>query len=125
MRSVFFFSAVVGVTAFAPQRLPAFGCPVCGGGDACVCGLPLTTAAATRRGRGGKIYIGDPEPLEELIDTIGGVLGNLGRGLGRVEDAVFGPKPVAIPIPIDDGSEAPPSAAEEESFEDEPYRGTW
>ena len=72
MRSVFFFSAVVGVTAFAPQRLPAFGCPVCGGGDACVCGLPLTTAAATRRGRGGKIYIGEPEPLEELIDTIGG-----------------------------------------------------
>ena len=42
-----------------------------------------------------------------------------------MEDAVFGPKPVAIPIPIDDGSEAPPSAAEEESFEDEPYRGTW
>ena len=42
------------------------------GGVGIVVPEPLTTAAATRRGRGGKIYIGEPEPLEELIDTIGG-----------------------------------------------------
>ena len=58
----------------------------------------------------GKIYVGEPEPLEELADLVGGLLG----GLGRVADGLLGPAPVPIPIPVEDerdqaqGPEQPP-----------------
>ena len=54
----------------------------------------------------GKIYVGEPEPLEELADLVGGLLG----GLGRVADGLLGPAPVPIPIPVEDeraGEQAP------------------
>ena len=60
--------------------------------------------------RTGKIYVGEPEPLEELADLVGGLLG----GLGRVADGLLGPAPVPIPIPVEDerdqaqGPEQPP-----------------
>ena len=56
--------------------------------------------------RTGKIYVGEPEPLEELADLVGGLLG----GLGRVADGLLGPAPVPIPIPVEDeraGEQAP------------------
>ena len=49
----------------------------------------------------GKIYVGEPEPLEELADLVGGLLG----GLGRVADGLLGPAPVPIPIPVEDERE--------------------
>ena len=51
----------------------------------------------------GKIYVGEPEPLEELADLVGGLLG----GLGRVADGLLGPAPVPIPIPVEDEREVP------------------
>ena len=58
--------------------------------------------------RTGKIYVGEPEPLEELADLVGGLLG----GLGRVADGLLGPAPVPIPVPVEDerdvGPEQPP-----------------
>jgi len=51
--------------------------------------------------RTGKIYVGEPEPLEELADLVGGLLG----GLGRVADGLLGPAPVPIPIPVEDERE--------------------
>ena len=53
--------------------------------------------------RTGKIYVGEPEPLEELADLVGGLLG----GLGRVADGLLGPAPVPIPIPVEDEREVP------------------
>jgi len=44
----------------------------------------------------GKIYVGEPEPLDELKDNIGELL----DGIGRAVDRVLGPKPIPIPIPI-------------------------
>ena len=52
----------------------------------------------------GKIYVGEPEPLEELADLVGGLLG----GLGRVADGLLGPAPVPIPIPVEDEREQAP-----------------
>ena len=54
--------------------------------------------------RTGKIYVGEPEPLEELADLVGGLLG----GLGRVADGLLGPAPVPIPIPVEDEGEQAP-----------------
>ena len=54
--------------------------------------------------RTGKIYVGEPEPLEELADLVGGLLG----GLGRVADGLLGPAPVPIPIPVEDEREQAP-----------------
>ena len=51
----------------------------------------------------GKIYVGEPEPLEELADLVGGLLG----GLGRVADGLLGPAPVPIPVPVEDEREVP------------------
>jgi hypothetical protein len=72
---------------------------------------PLTALSSTRRDPiTGKIYVGEPEPLEELADLVGGLLG----GLGRVADGLLGPAPVPIPIPVEDerdqaqGPEQPP-----------------
>lgn len=44
----------------------------------------------------GKIYIGEPEPLDELKDNLGELL----DGIGRAVDRVLGPKPIPTPIPI-------------------------
>ena len=52
----------------------------------------------------GKIYVGEPEPLEELADLVGGLLG----GLGRVADGLLGPVPVPIPIPVEDERDQAP-----------------
>ena len=52
----------------------------------------------------GKIYVGEPEPLEELADLVGGLLG----GLGRVADGLLGPAPVPIPSPVEDEREQAP-----------------
>ena len=54
--------------------------------------------------RTGKIYVGEPEPLEELADLVGGLLG----GLGRVADGLLGPAPVPIPIPVEDERDQAP-----------------
>ena len=66
-----------------------------------------TALSSTRRDPiTGKIYVGEPEPLEELADLVGGLLG----GLGRVADGLLGPAPVPIPIPVEDeraGEQAP------------------
>ena len=51
-----------------------------------------------------EIYVGEPEPLEELADLVGGLLG----GLGRVADGLLGPAPVPIPIPVEDEREQAP-----------------
>jgi hypothetical protein len=51
---------------------------------------------STRRGPDGKIYIGEPEPMEVIEDLLGGLLG----GLDRAADRIFGPVPQLIPIPI-------------------------
>ena len=65
---------------------------------------PLTALSSTRRDPiTGKIYVGEPEPLEELADLVGGLLG----GLGRVADGLLGPAPVPIPIPVEDEREVP------------------
>ena len=48
--------------------------------------------------------VGEPEPLEELADLVGGLLG----GLGRVADGLLGPAPVPIPIPVEDEREQAP-----------------
>ena len=93
-------SAVACVSAFAPQK-----------------SSPRMPAVRTRRAsraavalestrkdpRTGKIYVGEPEPLEELADLVGGLLG----GLGRVADGLLGPAPVPIPIPVEDEREVP------------------
>ena len=52
----------------------------------------------------GKIYVGEPEPLEELADLVGGLLG----GLGRVADGLLGPAPVPIPVPVEDERDQAP-----------------
>ena len=63
-----------------------------------------TALSSTRRDPiTGKIYVGEPEPLEELADLVGGLLG----GLGRVADGLLGPAPVPIPIPVEDEREVP------------------
>ena len=64
----------------------------------------VTTLSSTRRDPiTGKIYVGEPEPLEELADLVGGLLG----GLGRVADGLLGPAPVPIPVPVEDEREVP------------------
>ena len=70
---------------------------------------PAVALSSTRRDPiTGKIYVGEPEPLEELADLVGGLLG----GLGRVADGLLGPAPVPIPVPVEDerdvGPEQPP-----------------
>ena len=63
-----------------------------------------TALSSTRRDPiTGKIYVGEPEPLEELADLVGGLLG----GLGRVADGLLGPAPVPIPVPVEDEREVP------------------
>mmetsp|Transcript_25116 Transcript_25116/g.75393 ORF Transcript_25116/g.75393 Transcript_25116/m.75393 type:complete len:131 (+) Transcript_25116:186-578(+) len=52
--------------------------------------------AATRRGRDGKIYVGEPEPWEEALQGLGGLLDGIGRGV----EGLLGPQPVVKPIPI-------------------------
>ena len=65
----------------------------------------VTALSSTRRDPiTGKIYVGEPEPLEELADLVGGLLG----GLGRVADGLLGPAPVPIPIPVEDEREQAP-----------------
>ena len=44
----------------------------------------------------GKIYIGEPEPIDEIKDILGKILG----GIDKTIDKVFGPVPILIPIPI-------------------------
>ena len=63
----------------------------------------------------GKIYVGEPEPLEELADLVGGLLG----GLGRVADGLLGPAPVPIPIPVEDEREQAP---EQPPVGNDPYK---
>jgi hypothetical protein len=64
-----------------------------------------TSLRSTRRDPiTGKIYVGEPEPLEELADLVGGLLG----GLGRVADGLLGPAPVPIPIPVEDERDQAP-----------------
>ena len=65
--------------------------------------------------RTGKIYVGEPEPLEELADLVGGLLG----GLGRVADGLLGPAPVPIPIPVEDEREQAP---EQPPVGNDPYK---
>ena len=52
--------------------------------------------AATRRGRDGKIYVGEPEPWEEALQGLGGLLDGIGRGV----EGLLGPQPALKPIPI-------------------------
>lgn len=53
--------------------------------------------AATRRGRDGKIYVGENDPLEDLAELLGG----LARGADRaVESLLGGPQPILQPIPV-------------------------
>ena len=64
-----------------------------------------TALSSTRRDPiTGKIYVGEPEPLEELADLVGGLLG----GLGRVADGLLGPVPVPIPVPVEDERDQAP-----------------
>ena len=64
-----------------------------------------TSLRSTRRDPiTGKIYVGEPEPLEELADLVGGLLG----GLGRVADGLLGPAPVPIPVPVEDERDQAP-----------------
>ena len=64
-----------------------------------------TALSSTRRDPiTGKIYVGEPEPLEELADLVGGLLG----GLGRVADGLLGPAPVPIPVPVEDERDQAP-----------------
>ena len=44
----------------------------------------------------GKIYIGEPDPLEDFADSLGELLDDIGRAVDRI----LGPKPIPIPIPI-------------------------
>ena len=71
---------------------------VCSGFAPASTNAPRAAAlSATRRGRDGKIYIGEPEPL----DVLGGLIGDLTRGGQRVADALLGPQPILIPIPVE------------------------
>ena len=67
------------------------------------CRAPTALSSTRRDPITGKIYVGEPEPLEELADLVGGLLG----GLGRVADGLLGPAPVPIPIPVEDEREVP------------------
>ena len=66
-------------------------------------GGPTALSSTRRDPITGKIYVGEPEPLEELADLVGGLLG----GLGRVADGLLGPAPVPIPVPVEDEREVP------------------
>lgn len=55
----------------------------------------------------GKIYIGEPEPIDEIKDILGKILG----GIDKTIDKVFGPAPIPIPVPI--------------PVEDEPIEDEW
>ena len=80
---------------------------------------PLTALSSTRRDPiTGKIYVGEPEPLEELADLVGGLLG----GLGRVADGLLGPAPVPIPIPVEDERAAGEQAPEQPPVGTDPYK---
>ena len=94
-------SAAACVGAFAPAksspRMPA-------GSRTRRASRAAVALESTRKDpRTGKIYVGEPEPLEELADLVGGLLG----GLGRVADGLLGPAPVPIPIPVEDEREVP------------------
>ena len=67
------------------------------------CRAPTALSSTRRDPITGKIYVGEPEPLEELADLVGGLLG----GLGRVADGLLGPAPVPIPVPVEDEREVP------------------
>ena len=92
---------------------------------------PRTAVApgATRRGRDGKIYVGEPEPIEQ----VGDLLRNLGRGLEQgargVMDDVFGKQPVLNPIPIEMPPEEPEPIPEKDPFDfpppSRPHGGDW
>ena len=92
---------------------------------------PRTAVApgATRRGRDGKIYVGEPEPIEQ----VGDLLRNLGRGLEQgargVMDDVFGKQPVLNPIPIEMPPEEPEAIPEKDPFDfpppSRPHGGDW
>lgn len=61
--------------------------------------------ATIRDKRNGKIYIGEPEPLDKIGEVLEEILGRIGRAV----DKVLGKKPepilIPIPIPIDDEEE--------------------
>ena len=88
----------------------AFTAPISARGTRTAETQPRRTHAAvalesTRKDpRTGKIYVGEPEPLEELADLVGGLLG----GLGRVADGLLGPAPVPIPVPVEDERDQAP-----------------
>ena len=99
---------LVSLTATA-ACVSAFTAPISGGQSTAVRTrrAPRASVAleSTRKDpRTGKIYVGEPEPLEELADLVGGLLG----GLGRVADGLLGPAPVPIPIPVEDEREQAP-----------------
>ena len=54
------------------------------------------------RREGGKIYVGEPEPFDEVADEIRRGLGTLGALANDGLDALLGrrPQPVLVPIPI-------------------------
>ncbi|KAH8097204.1 6-phosphofructokinase [Aureococcus anophagefferens] len=78
---------------------------------------PRTAVApgATRRGRDGKIYVGEPEPIEQ--------------GARGVMDDVFGKQPVLNPIPIEMPPEEPEAIPEKDPFDfpppSRPHGGDW
>ena len=99
----------------------AFTAPISGVRTKTAISQPRRTRASvalqsTRKDpRTGKIYVGEPEPLEELADLVGGLLG----GLGRVADGLLGPAPVPIPIPVEDEREQAP---EQPPVGNDPYK---
>ena len=52
--------------------------------------------------RTGKIYVGEPEPLEELADLVGR---SCSEDSPETLDGLLGPAPVPIPIPVEDERE--------------------
>ena len=116
--AVFALSALAVVDAFSPSaRAP-----------------PRTgSLSAVRRGRDGKTYIGEPEPMEEVVEIMRRVGGMIGRGATDVADGLFGkqPQPNGVPIPIEmppderDGAEP----AEKDPFAfpppSQPHGGDW
>ena len=107
--------------ASAAACVSAFTAPISGVRTKTATVQPRRTRASvalesTRKDpRTGKIYVGEPEPLEELADLVGGLLG----GLGRVADGLLGPAPVPIPIPVEDEREQAP---EQPPVGNDPYK---
>ena len=62
---------------------------------------------ATRRGRDGKIYIGEPDPLTALGDVARRAAEGFGNAADGVMDRVLGKQPSLVPIPVPMSPETP------------------